>query len=68
VTAIGVAQELDGVLEYLEDPTEGIAGMAEVSAHASMPLATNMCVGSARRSASASPCTPTLTSASAWPR
>src|ERR1700683_3855693 len=26
VTAIGVAQELDGVLEYLEDPTEGIPG------------------------------------------
>jgi glucarate dehydratase len=44
VTAIGVAQALDGVLEYLEDPTEGIGGMAEVSAHASMPLATNMCV------------------------
>jgi glucarate dehydratase len=44
VTAIGVAQALDGVLEYLEDPTEGIAGMAEVAAHASMPLATNMCV------------------------
>ena len=43
-TAIGVARELDGVLEYLEDPTEGIAGMAEVAAHASMPLATNMCV------------------------
>jgi glucarate dehydratase len=43
-TSIGVAQELDGVLEYLEDPTEGIAGMAEVAAHASMPLATNMCV------------------------
>jgi glucarate dehydratase len=44
VTSIGVARELDGVLEYLEDPTEGIAGMAEVAAHASMPLATNMCV------------------------
>jgi glucarate dehydratase len=43
-TAIGVAQALDGALEYLEDPTEGIAGMAEVAAHASMPLATNMCV------------------------
>ena len=44
VTSIGVAQALDGVLEYLEDPTEGIGGMAEVAAHASMPLATNMCV------------------------
>jgi len=43
-TSIGVAAELAGVLEYLEDPTEGIGGMAEVAAHASMPLATNMCV------------------------
>jgi glucarate dehydratase len=43
-TSIDVARALDGVLEYLEDPTEGIAGMAEVAAHASMPLATNMCV------------------------
>jgi glucarate dehydratase len=43
-TAIGVAQALDGTLEYLEDPTPGIAGMAEVASRASMPLATNMCV------------------------
>jgi glucarate dehydratase len=43
-TAIGVAQALDGTLEYLEDPTPGIAGMAEVARRASMPLATNMCV------------------------
>jgi glucarate dehydratase len=43
-TGIRVAQALDGVLEYLEDPTPGIAGMAEVAAAASMPLATNMCV------------------------
>ena len=27
-TSIGVARELDGVLEYLEDPTPGIDGMA----------------------------------------
>lgn len=39
-----VAKELDGVLEYLEDPTPGIEGMAQVAANASMPLATNMCV------------------------
>jgi glucarate dehydratase len=32
------------VLEYLEDPTPGIEGMASVARHASMPLATNMCV------------------------
>ncbi|HEX4702246.1 MAG TPA: enolase C-terminal domain-like protein [Pseudonocardiaceae bacterium] len=43
-TGIRVARELDGVLEYLEDPTPGIPGMAEVAATASMPLATNMCV------------------------
>ncbi|WP_086865744.1 enolase C-terminal domain-like protein, partial [Amycolatopsis lexingtonensis] len=43
-TGIRVASELDGVLEYLEDPTPGIEGMARVAAEASMPLATNMCV------------------------
>lgn len=43
-TAIRVARELDGVLEYLEDPTPDIAGMAEVAREAPMPLATNMCV------------------------
>lgn len=43
-TAVGVANDLAGVLEYLEDPTPGIEGMAEVARHASMPLATNMCV------------------------
>lgn len=43
-TGIRVAGELDGVLEYLEDPTPGIEGMARVAEKASMPLATNMCV------------------------
>ena len=43
-TGIAVARELDGVLEYLEDPTAGIEGMAEVARQAPMPLATNMCV------------------------
>jgi glucarate dehydratase len=43
-TSIRVASELDGVLEYLEDPTPGIEGMARVAERASMPLATNMCV------------------------
>ncbi|MEV6900346.1 glucarate dehydratase family protein [Amycolatopsis sp. NPDC051372] len=43
-TSIRVAAELDGVLEYLEDPTPGTEGMARVAAEASMPLATNMCV------------------------
>ncbi|WP_327715048.1 glucarate dehydratase family protein [Streptomyces sp. NBC_00490] len=39
-----VARELDGVLEYLEDPTRGIEGMAAVAADSPLPLATNMCV------------------------
>jgi glucarate dehydratase len=39
-----VARQLDGVLEYLEDPTQGIDGMAEVARASPMPLATNMCV------------------------
>jgi glucarate dehydratase len=43
-TSVKVARDLDGVLEYLEDPTPGIDGMAEVARLAPMPLATNMCV------------------------
>ena len=43
-TSLKVAAELDGVLEYLEDPTPEISGMAEVATKAPMPLATNMCV------------------------
>jgi glucarate dehydratase len=43
-TSLRVARELDGVLEYLEDPTPGQEGMAAVAREASMPLATNMCV------------------------
>lgn len=43
-TSIEVAEELDGVLEYLEDPTTGISGMARVARESPMPLATNMCV------------------------
>jgi glucarate dehydratase len=43
-TAVEVAHALGGFLEYLEDPTPGLAGMAEVAAHSPMPLATNMCV------------------------
>ncbi len=42
-TSIRVGEALDGVLEYLEDPTEGIEGMARVRREVSMPLATNMC-------------------------
>ncbi|MBB5778378.1 glucarate dehydratase family protein [Nonomuraea jabiensis] len=43
-TSIRVGQELEGTLQYLEDPTPGISGMAEVAAAVPMPLATNMCV------------------------
>jgi glucarate dehydratase len=43
-TSVQVAKELDGVLEYLEDPTPGIDGMAEVARQTDIPLATNMCV------------------------
>jgi len=43
-TAVGVGRALEGVLEYLEDPTPSIAGMAAVRREVPMPLATNMCV------------------------
>ncbi|MEU3188510.1 glucarate dehydratase family protein [Streptomyces sp. NPDC006923] len=43
-TSLRVAEELAGVLEYLEDPASGTELMAEVSAGTSVPLATNMCV------------------------
>ncbi len=43
-TSISVAERLSGVVEYLEDPTPGIDGMAAVSARTDVPLATNMCV------------------------
>lgn len=43
-TSVKVAAGLAGILEYLEDPTPGIEGMAEVAQQAPMPLATNMCV------------------------
>jgi glucarate dehydratase len=43
-TSLRVAAGLDGVIEYLEDPTRGLDGMAELARQAPMPLATNMCV------------------------
>jgi glucarate dehydratase len=43
-TSVKVASGLAGILEYLEDPTPDIDGMAEVAQQAPMPLATNMCV------------------------
>jgi glucarate dehydratase len=43
-TSLRIGTRLEGRLEYLEDPTPGIAGMAEVARQVPMPLATNMCV------------------------
>lgn len=43
-TALEVASALNGVVQYLEDPTPGLDGMSEVARKAPMPLATNMCV------------------------
>ncbi|ORY58134.1 glucarate dehydratase [Pseudomassariella vexata] len=43
-TSKWVAKELDGIVEYLEDPAPGIEGMAAVAKEANMPLATNMAV------------------------
>ncbi|WP_210439078.1 glucarate dehydratase family protein [Nocardioides xinjiangensis] len=43
-TSVAVADRLTGVVEYLEDPTPGIEGMAAVAARTDVPLATNMCV------------------------
>lgn len=43
-TSKWVAKELDGMLEYLEDPAPEIEGMAAVAKEANMPLATNMAV------------------------
>ena len=43
-TSKWVAKELEGVVEYLEDPAPEIEGMAAVAKEAPMPLATNMAV------------------------
>ncbi|OAA64585.1 mandelate racemase/muconate lactonizing enzyme domain-containing protein [Niveomyces insectorum RCEF 264] len=43
-TSKWVARELDGIVEYLEDPAPEISGMAAVAKDAKMPLATNMAV------------------------
>ncbi|MEV0196610.1 glucarate dehydratase family protein [Nonomuraea sp. NPDC050691] len=43
-TSVRVGQALDGMLQYLEDPTPDIPGMAAVAREVPMPLATNMCV------------------------
>ncbi|KAJ5220602.1 uncharacterized protein N7469_009489 [Penicillium citrinum] len=43
-TSKWVAEELKGIIEYLEDPVPEIEGMAAVAREAPMPLATNMAV------------------------
>jgi glucarate dehydratase len=43
-TSLHVADRLEGVVEYLEDPTPGLDGMAAVARQTPIPLATNMCV------------------------
>jgi glucarate dehydratase len=43
-TSLRVAADLADVIEYFEDPTRGLDGMAEVARQVPMPLATNMCV------------------------
>jgi len=42
--SIAAAPELDELLEYYEDPTPGLEGMAELARHCRAPLATNMVV------------------------
>ncbi|SFR45725.1 enolase C-terminal domain-like protein [Litoreibacter janthinus] len=43
-TAKRIADQLEGVLEYLEDPCRGMDAMAELSALIHIPLATNLVV------------------------
>ncbi len=43
-TSLRMAAQLEGVLEYLEDPAPGLDGMAEVARQVGQPLATNMVV------------------------
>ncbi len=45
-TAIRWGKELEGVLEYYEDPVRGQEDMAALRAAVSIPLATNMCTTS----------------------
>ncbi|MFI5780581.1 glucarate dehydratase family protein [Nocardia sp. NPDC051570] len=43
-TALQVAEELAGTIEYLEDPTAGLDDLAELHRRTAIPLATNMIV------------------------
>ena len=42
--SIAAAPALDEILEYYEDPTPGLEGMAELARHTKLPLATNMVI------------------------
>lgn len=43
-TSLKAVEQLQGVLEYYEDPAPGLEGMAEVARACEVPLATNMVV------------------------
>ncbi len=43
-TSLKVAEQLDGCLEYYEDPTPTLEGMAELHRITGLPLATNMVI------------------------
>lgn len=45
-TALEVGRQLEGVLEYFEDPVRGQEDMARVGRQLSIPMATNMCTTS----------------------
>lgn len=45
-TALKYGKEMDGILEYLEDPVRGQVNMAELKKKLTIPLATNMCTTS----------------------
>lgn len=45
-TAIQYGREMEGVIEYLEDPARGQENMAKVRKALNIPLATNMCTTS----------------------
>lgn len=45
-TAIAAGKQLEGLLEYFEDPVRGQANMAAVADAVDIPLATNMCTTS----------------------
>lgn len=45
-TSRRAAPALDELLEYYEDPTPGLEGMAELARHTHLPLATNMVITS----------------------